>query len=48
MRPRHRSHVYWFAIFVLLRPTIPLVVSEAVLDTDDNPMIGTSAHRIMI
>ncbi len=39
MCPRHGRHVYWFAVFVLLRPTIPLIVSETVLDTNDDPNI---------
>lgn len=48
MRPRHCRHVYGLAVLVLLRPTIPLVVSEAVLDANDDPMIGMSAYLVII
>ena len=48
MRPRHCSHIYWFAIFILLRPTVPLIVSETVLDTDNNPIVGTSARHTIL
>ena len=33
----HVGHVYWFTILIVLRPTIALIVSEAVLDTNDDP-----------
>lgn len=37
MSPRHVCHVYGFAILIMLGPSIPLVVAEAVFNTDNNP-----------
>ena len=48
MRPRNRRHIYGLAVFVLLRPTISLIVSEAVLDANDDPMMGKSAYLVRI
>jgi len=33
----HIHHIYWLAILVVLLPPIPLVVSKAVFDTDNDP-----------
>lgn len=39
MRTRYGSHVYRLAIFTVLYLPIPLVVAEAVFDTDNNPIV---------
>ena len=33
----HVRHVYRLAVFIMLRPSIPLVIAEAIFDTHDNP-----------
>lgn len=37
MGPWHGGHIDWFAVLIVLLAAVTLVVSEAVLDANDDP-----------